>query len=163
MNVDEILTTLNQEHVDYLLIGGMNFLLRHLPELTYDVDIWVKDDDENLARVNRALRQLGAEWGRTESEWKPAATDWHWLQTQAVFCLTTAHGALDIFRDVHGLEGCYVDCKGRSVRSQTATGIQFAGLSDQDMLACQEALPAEERKERRIEVLREAIRQAKGE
>jgi hypothetical protein len=37
MNVDEILRTLNQEHVDYLLIGGMNFLLRHLPELTYDV------------------------------------------------------------------------------------------------------------------------------
>ena len=35
MNVDEILRTLSQEQVDFLLIGGMNFLLRHLPELTW--------------------------------------------------------------------------------------------------------------------------------
>jgi hypothetical protein len=162
MNVDEILRTLNQEQVNYLLIGGMNFLLRHLPELTYDVDIWVKDDDENLARLNRALGQLGAEWGRTEAEWKRVEVDPHWLQTQAVFCLTTVHGALDIFRDVFGLEGRYLECKGRSVGCQTSTGIQFAGLSDEDMLACQEALPPGERKERRITALREAIRQAKG-
>ena len=66
MNVDEILRTLSQEQVDYLLIGGMNFLLRHLPELTWDVDIWVRDDAENLARLNRALSLLGAGWGRSE-------------------------------------------------------------------------------------------------
>ena len=54
-----------------------------------------------------------------------------------------------------------MDCKSRGVRTQTAAGIQFTGLSDEDMLACQEALPVEERKERRIQVLREAIRQTK--
>jgi hypothetical protein len=162
MNVDEILRTLSQEQADYLLIGGMNFLLRHLPELTWDVDIWVKDDAENLVRLNRALNHLGAEWGRTETEWKPVGADWHWLLTQEVFCLTTAHGALDVFREVRGLEGRYLDCKGRGVRAHTAAGIQFTGLADEDMLACQVALPAEERKEHRIQVLREAIRQAKG-
>jgi hypothetical protein len=161
MNVDEILQTLNQEQVDYLLIGGMNFLLRHLPELTWDVDIWVKDDAENLARLNRALGLLGAEWGRTETEWRPVAADSRWLCTQEVFCLTTAHGALDVFREVRGLEGRYLDCHGRGSRTQTAGGIQFIGLSDEDMLACQEALPVEERKERRIQALREAIRQTK--
>jgi hypothetical protein len=41
-------------------------------------------------------------------------------------------------------------------------GGQFAGLSDEDMLACQQALPVKERKERRMQVLREAIQQAKG-
>ena len=162
MNVDEILRTLSQEQVDYLLIGGMNFLLRHLPELTWDVDIWVKDDAENLARLNRALCLLGAGWGRTEAEWGPVAADSRWLATQEVFCLTTAHGALDVFRDVRGLEGRYLDCKDRGVRARTAAGIEFTGLSDEDMLACQEALPVEERKERRIQVLREAIQQAKG-
>ena len=122
MNVDEILRTLNQEQVDYLLIGGMNFLLRHLPELTWDVDIWVKDDAENLARLNRALGLLGAAWGRTESEWKPVAADSRWLGTQEVFCLTTAQGALDVFREVRGLEGRYLDCQGRGIRTQTAGG-----------------------------------------
>jgi hypothetical protein len=38
MNVDEILGELGAAGVDYLLIGGMNFLLRHEPELTFDVD-----------------------------------------------------------------------------------------------------------------------------
>jgi hypothetical protein len=30
MNVDPMLRVLNEEQVDYLLIGGMNFLIRHL-------------------------------------------------------------------------------------------------------------------------------------
>ena len=160
MNVDEILRMLEAEQVDFLLIGGMNFLLRHLPELTFDVDVWVRDEVENLARLNCALRRLGAEWGRTEAEWAPVPADWRWLQGQSVFCLTTAHGALDVFRAVRGLEGRYADCMARGILSKTATGVAFMALSDEDMLACQEALPLAERKVRRMEVLREAIRQA---
>ncbi len=55
MDIDGILDRLHAEQVDYILIGGVNFLLRHEPELTFDVDIWVKDRDANLARLNRAL------------------------------------------------------------------------------------------------------------
>ncbi|MHC1768557.1 MAG: hypothetical protein AB9869_30480 [Verrucomicrobiia bacterium] len=157
MNVDQILRTLNDSHVDYLLIGGMNFLIRHLPELTFDVDIWVRNDAENLICLNRSLRQLGAEWGRTEREWRPIPVEWQWLQSQSVFCLTTAHGALDVFRDVRGLEGRYAECKARGIPSQTGAGIAFTGLSDLDMLTCQEALPPAERKPRRMDVLRRAI------
>jgi len=158
MNVDEMLKALNRERVDYLLIGGMNFLLRHLPELTFDVDIWVKDDEENLARVNSALGDLQAEWGPTETEWRRVPSGWQWLRTQSGFCLTTAHGALDVFREVRGLEGRYLECKARAIPSQTATAIPFNGLSDQDMLTCQDALPAGERKLHRIQVLRDALR-----
>ena len=157
MNVDEILQTLNDGQVDYLLIGGMNFLIRHLPELTFDVDIWVRDDTENLGRLNQSLRRLGAEWGRTEKEWRPVPDDWRWLESQGVFCLTTRHGALDIFRDVRGLEGKYPECKARGIPTTTAAGVSFTGLSDRDMLTCQEALPLQERKTRRMEVLRRAI------
>jgi hypothetical protein len=161
MNVDEILRALKEERVDYLLIGGMNFLLRHLPELTFDVDVWVRDEAENLNRLSRALRRLGAQWGRTEAAWAPVPEDGRWLETQAVFCLTTRHGALDVFRDVLGLEGRYPECKTRGVPGATASGIPFHGLCDEDMLACQEALPPGEQKVRRMETLRNAIRQAK--
>ncbi|MBM3833649.1 MAG: hypothetical protein FJ403_10335 [Verrucomicrobia bacterium] len=161
MNVDEILSALNNEQVDYLLIGGMNFLLRHLPELTFDVDVWVRDEAANLERLNRALRKLGAEWGRTEAEWRPVPDDWHWLQSQGLFCLTTKHGALDVFRDVRGLEGRYFECQKRGLTSSTGTGVKFTGLSDEDMLTCQEALPAAEQKQTRMEVLRAAIAKAK--
>jgi hypothetical protein len=159
MNVDRILGALNDEQVDYLLIGGMNFLLRHLPELTFDVDIWVRDDAENLERVNRALQRLEAAWGPTENEWRPIGTDWRWLQRQGCFCLTTAYGALDIFRDVHGLEGRYVECKTAAIPSKTASGIPYPALSDEHMLACQESLPPEQQKQQRMQVLRKAIQQ----
>ena len=157
MNVDEILQTLKAEHVDYLLIGGMNFLLRHLPELTFDVDIWVRDNEENLKKLNRALRKLGGAWGRTEKDWNEISEDWHWLNSQSMFCLTTKHGALDIFREVLGLEGRYEECFSRATAASTTTGIPFASLSDEDMLICQEHLPIGEQKSRRMEVLREAI------
>ena len=161
MNVDEILSRLNAEKVDYLLIGGMNFLLRHLPELTFDVDVWVLDNSTNLDRLNRALRSLGAAWGPTEQQWAPVSDDWRWLETQPVFCLTTQHGALDIFREVHGLEGRYDECRKAATLTKTASGIPFYSLSDEHMLACQEALPVAERKQKRMEVLRLAIRERK--
>src|SRR4051794_38002434 len=110
MNVDEILNQLNSQQVDYLLIGGMNFLLRHLPELTFDVDVWVRDSQPNLERLNTALRLLGAGWGPTEERWATVPEDWSWLRKQTVFCLTTNHGALDVFRQVHGLEDRYDEC-----------------------------------------------------
>ena len=94
MNVDAILRALNDEQVDYLLIGGVNFLLRHEPELTFDVDVWVADSDENLKRLNRALRALGAAWGPTETTWAPVPEDSAWLRRQMVFCLTTLRAAL---------------------------------------------------------------------
>jgi len=161
VNVDAIFQALNREQVDYLLIGGMNFLLRHQPELTFDVDVWVRDDPVNLERLNRALRSLDAQWGPTEAEWKPVPDDWHWLRGQAVFCVTTAHGALDVFRDVRGLEGRYDECSQRAVPSTTGTGVKFMALADQDMLTCQEALPPSDRKLKRMEVLRAALQRAK--
>ena len=158
MNVDAILEACNRQQVDCLLIGGMNFLLRHQPELTFDVDLWARDDDANLERLNLALKELGAEWGRIETEWLPVPTDWHWLRIQGVFCLTTQHGAVDIFREVRGLEGRYDECRARAASGTTGSGVKFLGLSDEDMLACQEALPPGQRHERRMAILREAVR-----
>ena len=158
MNVDVILDACHREQVDYVLIGGMNFLLRHRSEPTFGVDLWVRDASANLERLNRALRRLGAVWGPTEAAWNSVPDDWHWLERQAFFCLTTEHGAVDIFRDVRGLEGRYDECRARAVPANTASGIKFLGLSDQDMLTCQEALPPGQRHERRMAVLHEALR-----
>jgi hypothetical protein len=162
MNVDAILSGVNSAGVDYILIGGMNFLLRHSPELTFDVDIWVEDSQVNLERLNGALKQLKAEWGRTEKEWGPVPGEWTWLRRQAVYCLTTEHGALDIFREVRGLAGKYDDCRARAVQSTTSTGVSFNGLADEDMLTCQEALPESERKGKRVEILRTALNRGGG-
>ena len=66
MNVDHILATFNEHQVQYLLIGGMNFMLRHKPILTYDLDIWIADSVENRHRCEAGVSLIDAEWGATE-------------------------------------------------------------------------------------------------
>ncbi|MDR2463003.1 MAG: hypothetical protein LBD30_04395 [Verrucomicrobiales bacterium] len=157
MNIDAIFTALQRQQVDYLLVGGMNFLLRHQPVATYDVDILVRDTDENLRRLNMALRELGAAWGETESAWREVPATHDWLKRQSVYCLTTRFGALDVFRELKGLEGRYDECVAASVPSVTVSGAAYRGLNDSDMLRCQLALSKEERKLDRINFLRKAM------
>ena len=99
MNVDTILQSFAKSKTKAILIGGMNFLLRHQPVLTFDVDLWVDDTDPNLYCLLEALRTLGAQWGRDESTWGPIPPEINWLKSQTVFCLTTHSGAVDIYRE----------------------------------------------------------------
>lgn len=141
MNVDYILETLNRHDVACLLIGGMNFLLRHAPILTYDVDLWIEDTARNLDRCVRAPAELDAQWGASESDWRPVAERTpDWIRTQQVFCLTSPHGAIDVFRSVKGLDD-WSSCRRRACAGRTAAGGAFWELSDEDMLRCQMALP----------------------
>ncbi|MDD2710885.1 MAG: hypothetical protein PHV34_23140 [Verrucomicrobiae bacterium] len=162
MNVDAILLTLNRHEVEYLLIGGVNFLLRHDPVLTFDIDIWIEDSPANRQRLNGTLVEMEAQWGATEKEWKAVARDAGWLERQSVFCLTTRYGALDVFRSVKGLEGRYAECLRMAVPAKTATGIPYRGLSDPHMLECQLALDETGRKPERIRRLRESLGQVQS-
>ncbi len=157
MNVERILGTLNRNRVAYLVIGGVNFLLRHQPAVTFDVDVWIEDTETNRARCEKALAQLKAEWGPSDSDWKPVAKRGPgWLQRQGVFCLTSPQGAIDVFRQVKGLRDWRSSWR-RAARVRIGA-IAFRALSDRDMLRCQEALRPSERKLDRIRVLKRALR-----
>ncbi len=148
--MDSILATLNACSVDYLLIGGVNFMLRHQPVLTFDVDIWIDDTPENRARCVEALARLDAEWGLSEEEWGPIRTrQGDWLARQSMFSLTTREGPLDVFRSVKGLPS-WTTCAARARAETTTMGTPYRGLSDADMLACQLALDESERKLDRV-------------
>jgi len=157
MNVDHILETLNGHQVAYILIGGMNFLLRHTPVLTYDVDLWIDDTPANLDRCEKALGELQAEWGATDNDWGSVSNKTPgWLGSQAVFCLTSPHGAVDIFLSVTGLKS-WAESRAKAKTESTANGVEFIGLSDDDMLKSQMALSKEERNEQRIRVLKQSV------
>jgi hypothetical protein len=158
MNVDHILETLNRHAVAYLLIGGMNFLLRHAPVLTFDVDVWIEDTSENLRRCERALAALAAEWGATDADWGPVLKrPSGWLDRQALFCLNSPHGAIDVFRAVQGLDA-WTTSRQHARQEVTASGVPYFGLSDADMLRCQYALDEPLRKPLRIQTLEKALR-----
>jgi hypothetical protein len=157
LNIEAILTALNNGSVRYMLIGGANFMIRHAPLLTYDVDVWVDDNEENLARLGKMLHTLKAEWGPTEQTWQVVPADWKWLMRQAVFCMTTPIGALDVFREVRGLEQQFEACYARSASVTLPSGITFRALSDEDMLQSQLALSPHEQNQVKIETLKRAI------
>lgn len=157
MNVDAILSAFADSNAKYILIGGMNFFLRHEPWSTFDVDLWIDDTPANKACVARALHALKAEWGRTEQDWKPVVPDASWMVGQGCFCLTSPFGAIDIFLDVHGLEGKFEECYNRAVRTATLAGTPYVALADIDMLRCQEALPEGLQRTDRIRVLKSKL------
>lgn len=97
MNVDSILAAMNRRGVDYLLIGGVNFMMRHRLMLTFDVDLWIEDSAENRQRCVQALVDLDAEWGATEKDWGLVSRfSGDWLSLQAVFSFLTREGPVVI-------------------------------------------------------------------
>ena len=157
MDIDHILAVFNRQEVRYLLIGGVNFLLRHKPVLTFDVDFWIEDSDGNRRCCELALAELDCEWGRTDEAWGPVARmPAGWMSQQAIYCLSSPHGAIDVFRHVHGLSD-WQGCLAKSVAGRTAAGTAYRGLSDEDMLRCQLSLDPTSQKVDRIRDLREAL------
>lgn len=158
MNVDHILQTFNQHQVAYLLIGGMNFLLRHLPLNTYDVDLWIDDEPANRRRCEAALAALQAEWGLTDADWGLVARlPADWLSRQGVFSLNSPHGAIDVFRSVQGLPDWPI-AAARAALERTQGGVSYHGLSDEDMLQCQLALDPALRKSTRVQYLENKLK-----
>ena len=102
--IDHILQVLNDHGVEYMLIGGVNYLLRHQPIATFDVDFWIEDSDENRGRCHTALVALGASWGPNDEQWRDVKDlSANWLERQGVFCLTSRYGWIDLFARSKGL------------------------------------------------------------
>jgi hypothetical protein len=157
MDIDHILAVFNRHEVRYLLMGGVHFLLRHKPVLTFDIDFWIEDDHDNRLRCARALTDLHAEWGQSEEAWGPVAgLPADWLGRQSIYCLSSPHGAIDIFRAVTGLAS-WRDSFAASVSGRTAGGTDYRGLSDEDMLKCQLSLDPEDQKIDRIRDLKKVL------
>ncbi|MGB0767760.1 MAG: nucleotidyltransferase [Phycisphaeraceae bacterium] len=56
----DMIGLLNDEQVDYLLIGGWAVTFHARYRLTEDIDFWVRPTPENALRVMRALTRFGA-------------------------------------------------------------------------------------------------------
>ncbi len=152
---------MNEAGVAFLLIGGMNFLLRHEPVLTFDIDLWIDDTEGNRRNCEAALAALDAEWGDSDTTWQrtsqlPAG----WLSRQGMFSLHTPHGAIDIFRQVRGLPS-WSESRKNAIAERTSSGVSYYGICDNDMLQCQLALEEGSRKIARIAALEREIKNAK--
>lgn len=65
--------------VEYLLVGGHAVALHGRPRFTKDADIWVRDTQENLARLAQALHAFGAPPGLADQLASAAPEDVVWM------------------------------------------------------------------------------------
>lgn len=93
MALAEILRTLVRREVRFIVVGGTAGVLQGAPIHTLDLDIVYAIDEENVARLDAALRELGAIF-RGDS--RKLAPDPSHLRTRGHKLLVTREGALDV-------------------------------------------------------------------
>ena len=57
---EDLLSTLSQHRVRYLIIGGLAFIYHAKPRYTKDMDLWIDPAPDNIDRANEALADFGS-------------------------------------------------------------------------------------------------------
>ncbi len=55
----EFIQALNEQEVEYVLVGGYAVILHGYPRTTGDLDIWVRQSEDNYRRLERAFAAFG--------------------------------------------------------------------------------------------------------
>lgn len=95
----EFIALLNQNDVDYLVVGGYAVAIHGHPRYTKDLDVWILVDKLNASRILRALKMFGFS----------AFTEEDFLAKGYVIQLGQPPCRIDILTQVDGLdfESCY--------------------------------------------------------
>lgn len=92
----DMLSLLNEEIVEYMVVGAYALAYHGLPRATGDIDIWIRRSDENAERVWRALSKFGVPlFDLTQDDLKKPGT---------VFQIGLAPRRIDIITSIDGVE-----------------------------------------------------------
>ena len=136
LRADQILKTLLDGHVRFVLIGGLASQVHGSPSLTGDVDICFALDGENLHRLSAALASMAAIRRGFEGGIH-APIDHRALRAGDVFTLSTRFGDLDLLAhpDPH-LD--FETLMGRSIAAEIF-GMEVRVASLEDLMAMKRA------------------------
>lgn len=155
LDLARLFEVLDRHGVIYILIGGLAAVYHGSPFPTEDADITPQFDDDNLARLAAALRELNARV-RTESvpEGLPFACDAQGLAAARMWNLVTDAGDLDVSFEPSGTTG-YPDLRRDATAAQLYdVTVHVASLGD--VVRSKQA--ADRPKDRRVlPVLREIL------
>ena len=137
-----MLSALAEDEVRFVLIGGMAAILHGDVGVTVDLDVVPDREADNLERLARALRRLGARI-RTEGEpeglpFDCSAEFFGILAPDAIVNMTTAAGDLDVACCPSGTRG-YSDLSRDAVRIEAADRLHILVASLEDIIRSKEA------------------------
>jgi predicted nucleotidyltransferase len=94
----ELLRTLNENKVEYLIVGGYAVMKYTEPRYTKDLDLWVRNSPQNSARLYRALAGFGAPLDRD------GVTPETFTKDRIVYQIGVAPVRIDISTHIDGVE-----------------------------------------------------------
>ena len=148
----ELLTSLVEGNVAFIVVGGVAAVLDGAPVSTFDLDVVYSLDETNIDRLAGVLEELSAVYidpgGRNI---RPTAER---LRGGGHHLLRTCHGRLDVMGSV-GIALAYPDLLSRS-RAHTVRGVEIMVLDLEALIATKEA--ADRPKDRAVlDLLRETL------
>ncbi len=131
----EICAVLDQEGVEFVVLGGFAAIIHGSPLPTEDIDIIPSREDANLERLARALKRLGARI-RTSGEPVETNLDAGFIRNMPhMLNLATPFGDMDlVFTPAGDLKG-YEQWLERSRPAQLRDGLIVAVASLDDIIA----------------------------
>jgi hypothetical protein len=97
----ELFQLLNDNKVQYLIVGGYAVAYHGYPRYTKDVDVWISADPKNAVRMEKTLNDFGFEsLGLTASDF---------LEVDTIIQLGYAPNRIDLIMGIPGVafEECY--------------------------------------------------------
>lgn len=135
-----LLQALDRHRVTYILIGGFARVIQGTEEVTRGLDIVPSTREENLRRLDLAVRDVGAR--RTDG--RGLTLDPETLATEPVHELATEHGELKLVPEPAGTRG-YDDLRRAATREPLGRGVRPSVASIGDLARMVSALGDEER------------------
>jgi hypothetical protein len=92
----ELLNLLNENHVEYLVVGAFALGFLGSPRSTGDLDVWIRPDEINAKRIIKALNDFGlASLGYKEADF---------VNKNTIVQLGVQPVRIDIFMNIDGVE-----------------------------------------------------------
>jgi hypothetical protein len=123
---------LNEEEVDYVVIGGFASVVLGSPLPTEDIDVLPDRSMDNLVKLSQALRRMNA-MIRTEDEAVPARLDAEFLANMPLMSnLVTDFGIVDLTFEPAGPNRGYAHWNADASTEEIAAGlvVRVAALDD---------------------------------
>jgi hypothetical protein len=135
-----LLQALDRHRVTYVVIGGFARIVQGTEEMTYGLDITPSLREQNLERLDQALREVGA--ARTDG--RKLSFDSKTLAAEPVHELDTRYGVLKLVPGPAGTRG-YDDLRRAANREPLGRGVRPSVASIGDLARMVSALGDEER------------------
>lgn len=141
MNFDPvaICRILDEERVDYVVVGGFASVILGSPLPTEDIDLVPDREEGNLERLAKALNRMNA-MIRTEGEPVPARIDSAFLASMSFMLnLVTDFGIIDLTFEPSGPLGGFQGWNSQATSEEVSDGLFIRVASLDDIIASKRA------------------------